>query len=128
MNTVETSDALLTIILPIKLTNGNDGRGFAWQRSAAVRKRMAKMLAPLRRKPFDVPVVVQVTRILGKGERLWDSSSIGRGNYKELEDTLVALGWFYDDGPAWIAETVFRQDASRRSCGPAVEIVVRQCC
>lgn len=116
---------LFRIVLPVELTNGNDGRGYAWQRSAARRKKLGKMLAPLRRKPFSVPVVVEVIRILGKGQRLWDSSSVGRGNYKELEDTLVELGWFVDDGPQWIRQTIFGQDASRRSEGPAVEIVIK---
>ena len=117
---------LLRIILPIELTNGNDGRGYAWQRSAARRKKLGKMLAPLRRKPFSVPVVVEVTRILGKGQRLWDSSSVGRGNWKEIEDTLVELGWFHDDGPKWIVQTIFAQTADRRDEGPAVEIVVKK--
>ena len=115
----------LGIVLPVELTNGNDGRGYAWQRSASRRKKLAKQLAHHRREPFGVPVVVEVTRILGKGQRLWDSSSVGRGNYKELEDTLVELGWFVDDGPQWIRQTVFGQDASRRSEGPAVEIVIK---
>ena len=117
---------LLRIVLPIELTNGNDGRGYAWQRSAARRKKLAKQLAQYRREPFDVPVVVEVTRILGKGQRLWDSSSIGRGSYKEVEDTLVELGWFVDDGPKWIVQTIFAQTADRRDEGPAVEIVVRE--
>jgi hypothetical protein len=116
----------LRIVLHIELTNGNDGRGYAWQRSASRRKKLAKQLAQHRREPFDVPVVVEVTRILGKGQRLWDSSSIGRGNWKEVEDTLVELGWFHDDGPKWIVQTIFAQTANRREEGPAVEIVVRE--
>jgi len=117
---------LLRIVLPIELTNGNDGRGYAWQRSASRRKKLAKQLAQYRREPFSVPVVVEVTRILGKGQRLWDSSSIGRGSYKEVEDTLVELGWFHDDGPKWIVQTIFAQTANRRDEGPAVEIVVKE--
>ena len=117
---------LLRIVLPIELTNGNDGRGYAWQRSASRRKKLGKQLAAYRREPFSVPVVVEVTRILGKGQRLWDSSSIGRGSYKEIEDTLVELGWFVDDGPKWIVQTIFAQTANRRDEGPAVEIVVRE--
>jgi hypothetical protein len=117
---------LLRIVLPIELTNGNDGRGYAWQRSASRRKKLGKQLAAYRREPFSVPVVVEVTRILGKGQRLWDSSSIGRGSYKEVEDTLVELGWFHDDGPKWIVQTIFAQSANRRNEGPAVEIVVKK--
>ena len=118
---------LFRVLLPIELTNGNDGRGHAWQRSASRRKKYERILAPLRRTPFEEPVVVRVTRVLGKGQRLWDSSSVGRGNYKEIEDTLVALGWFHDDGPAWIKQTIFAQDDSRRGEGPGVEIIVEKC-
>jgi hypothetical protein len=78
----------------------------------------------LTRKPYGVPTEVTVTRVLGKGQRLWDSSSIGRGNYKELEDALVACGWFVDDSPKHITRTLFRQDESRREEGPFTEIQV----
>jgi len=113
-------------ILPFELTNGNDGRGSKWFSSAKLRKEFEKNLRLLgyERKPFATPVHVAVTRILGQGQRLWDSSSIGRGNYKELEDALVAIGWFHDDSPKWITETRFFQDASRRDQGSAIEIQI----
>jgi hypothetical protein len=117
---------LLHKILPFELTNGNDGRGSKWFSSAKLRKNFEKNLRLLgyERKPFAMPVLVTVTRILGQGQRLWDSSSIGRGNYKELEDALVAIGWFHDDSPKWITETRFYQDASRRDQGSAIEIQI----
>jgi len=117
---------LLHKILPFELTNGNDGRGSKWFSSAKLRKEFEKNLRLLgyERKPFVAPVLVAVTRILGQGQRLWDSSSIGRGNYKELEDALVAIGWFHDDSPKWITETRFYQDASRRDQGAAIEIQI----
>lgn len=102
---------LLSVSLPVELTNGNDGRGSKWFSSAAVRKKIERDLRiiGLSRQPFDVPVVVRVTRMCGKGQKLWDSSSIGRGNWKEIEDALVVLGWFFDDGPKYIVETRFSQ-------------------
>jgi hypothetical protein len=117
---------LLHKILPFELTNGNDGRGSKWFSSAKLRKNFEKNLRLLgyERKPFAMPVLVTVTRILGQGQRLWDSSSIGRGNYKELEDALVAIGWFHDDSPKWITETRFYQDASRRDLGSSIEIQI----
>lgn len=117
---------LLHKILPFELTNGNDGRGSKWFSSAKLRKEFEKNLRLLgyERKPFATPVLVAVTRILGQGQRLWDSSSIGRGNYKELEDALVVIGWFHDDSPKWITETRFYQDASRRDQGSAIEIQI----
>ena len=117
---------LMTIILPIKLTNGNTGRGNAWYMSAAFRDKVEKKLRGLglARSPFAMPVTVTVTRILGKGERLWDSSSILRGNWKEIEDALVAIGWFVDDSPKHIVWTNGRQDDTRRDKGPAVELEI----
>ena len=76
----------------------------------------------LRRKPFAGPVEVHVTRILGPRQALWDTSSIGRGNWKEIEDSMVACGWFVDDSPKWITETRFFQDKTRRTQGPAIEV------
>ena len=117
----------LTLALPFELTNGNDGRGGKWFSSAKARKRIEadlRVLGLVPSAPFAVPVSVHVVRILGPGQRLWDSSSIGRGNWKEIEDALVAVGWFVDDSPQYITATTFDQDASRRSVGPMVEVTI----
>ena len=113
-------------ILPFELTNGNDGRGSKWFKSSKIRNEFEKNLRLLGydRKPFKTAVTVHVTRILGQGQRLWDSSSVGRGNYKELEDALVAIGWFHDDSPKYITETRFFQDPDRREQGSAIEIKI----
>ncbi len=117
-------------ILPIELTNGNDGRGSKWFKSANVRKKIEDKLRQLGhvRKPFDSLVEVRVTRILGPRQSYWDSSSIGRGNWKEIEDALVACGWFHDDSPKYIVETRFFQDKNHRDQGPAIylQIVERE--
>jgi len=113
-------------ILPFKLTNGNTGRGNAWFMSAKFRDKAESQLRKLGlvRHPFPCRVSVMVTRILGKGERLWDSSSILRGNYKEIEDALVACGWFVDDSPAHIGLTIGNQDDTRRHLGSCVELEI----
>ena len=116
---------LHSVILPVELTNGNDGRGSKWFSSAKARKAIEATLHGHRRTPFTGPVHLTLTRILGAGQRLWDHDSIGRGNAKELVDSLVALGWFFDDKPKWIFGVDYRQDDKRRSLGPAVEVVVR---
>jgi hypothetical protein len=112
--------------LPIELTNGNDGQGGRWFKSATVRKKLEVILRQLgcERVPFDFPVEVHVTRILGKGQRLWDSSSVLRGNYKQLEDALVVLGWFHDDSTKYITHTAGFQDGNQRGLGPAVKIEI----
>ena len=113
--------------LPVELTNGNDGRGSKWFSSAKIRKEVEAKLRTLgfeRSEPFPAPCRVEVTRILGKGQRLWDMSSIGRGNWKEIEDALVVLGWWKDDDPKNIYQVDFRQDATQKSAGPCIEVRV----
>ena len=109
---------LLREMLELKLTNGNDGRGKSFWGSANFRKSAEQYLRAFhkKRKPFEVPVVVHVTRLFSGRERLWDSSSIGRGNWKEIEDALVAVGWFHDDCHKWIKRTVFDQRKHNESC------------
>jgi len=118
----------IAITLPFELTNGNDGRGSKWFPSAKLRKCFERdlRLMGMARSPFDRPVRVRVTRVLGKGQRLWDTSSVGRGNWKELEDALVACGWFHDDSPKWITETTFAQDDGDRANGPAVRVEIAE--
>lgn len=123
MNTTATQP-ILCKVFRIELTNGNDGRGSKWFRTAAVRQKIARVLSNERRTPFEHPVEIRITRILGAGQRLWDADSVGRGNAKELIDSLVELGWFTDDGPRWITHCDYRQDAKSRASGPAVMIEV----
>jgi hypothetical protein len=109
---------LLRETLELKLTNGNDGRGKSFWGSANFRKSAEQYLRAFhkQRKPFGVPVAVHVTRLFSGRERFWDSSSVGRGNWKEIEDALVAVGWFHDDCHKWIKRTVFDQRKHNESC------------
>lgn len=117
---------LLDVTLPIELTNNNQGQGHKWFSSAKARKKLEESLLLLRqrREPFEIPVKVVITRILGKNQRLWDSSSVLRGNYKQLEDAMVSIGWFHDDSPKYITVTLGLQDANQRDKGPAVRIQI----
>ncbi len=120
------SKPLLSVRLPIELKNSNDGQGRAWFATDKSRKSAERTLRELGhvREPFGFPVVVHVTRVLGQRQRLWDSSSGLRGNYKQIEDALVACGWFTDDGPDYIHETRFFQDATQKSGGASVVLEV----
>ena len=113
-------------ILPFKLTNSNGGRGHHWGASAKFRDKAEKKLRQIgfTRHPFPCKVFVTVTRILGRGERLWDSSSVLRGNYKEIEDALVACGWFVDDSMDYIGLTIGKQDDTRRELGSCIELEI----
>ena len=117
---------IMDVTLPITLTNSNDGQGRAWFSSAKSRKVMERDLIALghRREPFEHPVKVVITRILGKNQRFWDSSSVLRGNYKQLEDAMVECGWFHDDSTKYITVTLGLQDASQRKNGPATRIQI----
>ena len=117
---------IMSALLPIELTNGNDGRTKRWFSSAKRRQEYEELLIAhgLRREPLDVPVWVRVTRVLGKGQRLWDYSSGLRGNWKEIEDALVSVGWFHDDGPKWVTAVQFVQNKTSRDRGPATLVEV----
>ena len=115
---------LLSIWLPVELTNRNDGQGHHWARTSAAKKQLRAQLNHRKRKPFDVRVDVVLTRILGKGQRLWDPDSIGRGNAKQIVDALTDLGWWHDDSAKWIRNFDYRQDDSQRKSGPSVRVDV----
>ncbi len=111
-------------LLPLALANNNDGQGRHWGRSNKTRQSFERQLRALGlvRDPFECQVSIVVTRQLGKGQRLWDADSVGRGNAKQLIDSLVAVGWFFDDSPRYIEDCFFTQDSTRRSDGPATRI------
>ena len=118
--------SLVDKLLPLELTNENDGRQKSWQAAKKRRDEFERDLSllGLARKPFGHPVRIEITRILGKGQHFWDFDSIGRGNAKELVDALVAIGWFHDASPKWITQCDYRQDAGHRKHGPAIRIRV----
>lgn len=122
---VDDSDGLLlSVTLPIELTNRNDGQGKAWYASHTTRQDFEAQIIVmgLRRTPFACKTWCVWTRILGPGQKLWDCSSIFRGNAKQLEDALVACGWWHDDCPKYITEVIGRQETNQREIGPAVRI------
>ncbi len=114
---------LIEVELPIRLSNSNDGRGHSFWRT---KRKRDEFEATLRlygdiRTPLDDPVFVRVTRLYSGRERAWDYSSGLRGDWKELEDSLVACGWFHDDSPKWIRGVVFDQH-KRDQSGTRIEI------
>jgi len=116
----------VTLTLPIELTNGNEGRSKHWGSAAKRRAEYERIIRLLRPHPHPLapPVRITVTRILGRGQRHYDADSLGRGNAKEIIDAIVAVGFLPDDGPRYVSEVVYRQDASKRAFGPATEITI----
>ena len=117
-----------SIILPFELKNGNRGRSGTYHKSAAWRNKFEEDLKKLglRFEPLPFRAIVHVTRIMKPRQAFWDPSSSGRGNYKELEDALVACGWFTDDSFKYIENVFFYQDNTRREEGPAIEIRIEE--
>lgn len=117
---------LHSALLPIAITNDNDGRTKHYGVNKDRRIRYERKLRSLghARQPFGQQTDVVVTRILGPNEKKLDQSSVLRGNYKEIEDALVWLGWWHDDSPPYIRFVLPDQDATQRDIGPAIRIDV----
>ena len=107
---------LRTIELPIELTNNNTGRTQHFGRSASQRKKYERIIRSTfgQQVPFLSKVEIVVQRVLAARQRLWDESSILRGNWKEIEDALVACGFLHDDKPEYVGMCVGVQDAETR--------------
>lgn len=118
----------ITIWLDVPLSNNNAGQTRHWSAAYEAKAEFELALAAWCRwkapTPPDHQQRIVVTRILGKGERLWDADSVLRGTAKQLIDALADAGFFHDDGPKWITEAVGRQDATQRQRGPAVQIEI----
>lgn len=134
------------IEIPMKLKNNNQGQGRHWYgshkeraiASQAVAKArvwqpstsesricvsLPEWLSGLDRKA-DQKIGLVVWRMLGKGERLWDSDSVLRGNYKQIQDALIQHGLAPDDSPKYIEWVLGRQEDRLRDLGSKVLIEV----
>lgn len=69
----------------------------------------------------EVKQRVTFTRVLGKGEKLFDDANMAGGSCVELQDAMTALGWWHDDSPRYL-ESRFAQDAKHRQYGSCVVI------
>ena len=68
---------------------------------------------------------VTITRILGKGQRLYDPDNLQGGTAKALIDALTDLGMWLDDAPG-LLDRVYRQDSTQRHNGPAVHVLIEE--
>lgn len=112
------------LFLPITLTNDNGGRNAKWFRTAKRKREYAMMVRVYsgRRVPFEFPVILRITRVLGAKQKLWDHDSIGRGSAKELVDAIRDHGWIHNDDPKWVRDVTYKQTDKHRDRGPAVQI------
>lgn len=135
---INTSDELFELTVNMPLSNQNVGRSRHWSSAAKVKDKWIKALRTadvltdsgvhldlhtfladvLRGKPIAQKVGIVTTRVLGKGMRLWDFDSIGRGDCKEAIDSIVKYGILTDDSPKHVAWWFGQQDDTQRSDGP----------
>lgn len=118
--------AVITLFLPVPLSNNNGGQTRHWSAANKQKHIFANVFRQLRLKAVPPPYRqrVTITRILGKGERLWDADSVLRGNAKQLVDAMVDAGYFTDDGPKYVAECFGKQDDTDRKNGPAIRVEI----
>jgi hypothetical protein len=129
---------LFTISLNKELKNGNEGRSKHWSSAHTSKKQWKKVLAEadiecetglvldvqtfleevLGDRPVQQRVGLVFTRVLGKGQRMYDSDSIIRGNAKELLDSIVDIGILSDDNTKYVEWSLGLQDDKRRTEGP----------
>lgn len=112
----------MSLILNAALSNNNEGQTRHFGASVKWKRLYQRALLGKRRTPPDYPQRITITRILGKGERLWDADSVLRGSAKQLIDALKDAGFMVDDSPKYITEVFGKQDATQRSNGPAIRI------
>jgi len=129
------------MIIKENLSNNNQGQGRSWHKSAKDRKTMdsrvaESMIAVIDEDKLSVApfvdslagtqlsdlVVLIITRVLGKNQRLWDSDSVLRGSAKQMIDAIVGTGLLKDDSPKHVALVIGQQDDSRREEGPMIEV------
>lgn len=102
----------VAIVLPITLSNRNDGQGHGHWRTGADRKSIEATLRVLLHvyDPSEMPpVAITITRLWGKGCKAFDEDSIGRGNSKQLIDSMVACGWLVNDCRPHVMQCDYRQ-------------------
>ena len=115
-----------TLILPIALLSKNGRDALHWSQRRKLRQTYALMLRtkhPRKEPPVNQKQRVTFTRILGKGEKLFDDSNVAGGSCVELQDAMTACGFWVDDSPKFL-ESCFAQIASQRKLGPAVLIEI----
>lgn len=113
------------LFLEIPLTNRNSGQGNAWYATHKQKQECVEYLKlnnKVRSTPILGPVALRVVRLYSGRSRAWDSDSILRGNLKQILDSMCSVGWFIDDGPNYIMQTVGEQQKTDGKTGTLIEI------
>lgn len=118
---------MIDVTLPIDLVSANKLLRMHYQARKRLRVDYRERLFEhgIRRKnPPEGRQLVRITRVLGPGQREFDTDNL-HGSVKELLDSLRDFRIVRDDTPSAI-ELVVEQDAQRRGGGPAVRVRVER--
>lgn len=119
---------VLTMVLPIKLLSKNSRDRLHYRARHALRidyQNIVSIKYPRKRPTPDYRQLVTVTRIMGPKERLFDDMNIPGGSAVELVDSLVHLGWLFDDSPRYLTPE-FRQERHKTIRGPATMVEIER--
>lgn len=119
---------LLTVSVDIDLLSENQTLREHWSKRKKRRKVYGWLLRAAfgRSTPFDHPVKITATRVLGKGQRPFDGDNFMGGSWKQVQDAMVDVGWLHDDTVKWLPKVVPVQDASKREQGPMLIIDIER--
>jgi Holliday junction resolvase RusA-like endonuclease len=111
----------------VPLVSLNALKGRHWSSRARGKMQWAEALMVARARALAPPappagrMVVEITRLMGKGEREYDFENLAGGNAKSLVDALTRLGFWRDDNPRYLT----RAYAQRRATPDEVRERVR---
>ncbi len=118
---------MLKALLPIRLESKNISRRRHWAANHKKKQEFINAFWALGLTPrAPAPNCKQhltITRVLGKREKLWDTSNGLGGSCSELIDSMKYCGFFVDDSDKYLT-VEFKQDDTRRHEGPATEILL----
>lgn len=119
---------ILTVAVDIDLLSENKTLREHWSKRKKRKRDYGWLLSQQfnKTKPFDHPVKITVTRILGKGQRPFDADNFIGGSWKQVQDAMVDIGWLHDDTTKYVKSVVPVQDASNRQLGPSLIIDIER--
>jgi len=119
------AERILTLKLNIISKNERDGLHWSQRRKLRWEYEREIIFQVGISTPPDYKQHVTYTRVLGKGQRLFDESNLLAGSLCELQDCLGSCGYLHDDSPKWLAYPTCEQVTTRRDEGPLLIVTLR---
>lgn len=121
---------VITLRLPVPLVSLNQLKGRHWSARSRGKTEWAEALMVARARHLAPPTppeyrqVVEITRLMGRGEREFDFENLAGGNAKSLIDALTRLGFWRDDSPRWLAREYHQRRATPDEARERVRTIV----